>query len=219
MRLTASRIMFAPWPVFQSLHAGQRTFAIESRTENFTSGSDSNSSARFRSRWPRGWEFNRISSNASCCFFDNSLNAARPANFFSASHWSFCFSSGSSSSNSRAAANPSDALASPVAQMSTKRCNASSFCLDAEFVTRRARRALAAAKPAALVKNQQLDGGKQFRGGHQTDRYPRPAEDSLDDFAVRIIRDDDTVLDRVAADDAAGGNFQIENRVVRRGKL
>ena len=35
MRLTASRIMFAPWPVFQSLHAGQSTLASESRSGEF----------------------------------------------------------------------------------------------------------------------------------------------------------------------------------------
>ena len=40
----------------------------------------------------------------------------------------FCFSSGSSSSNSRAAAKPSDAAASPVAHTSTSRCSASSRC-------------------------------------------------------------------------------------------
>ena len=78
--------------------------------------------------------------------------------------------------------------------------------LDAQFVTRRAGRAFAAAEPAALVKNHRLDGGKQFGGGHQADRDARAAEDGFDDFAVRIIRDDDAVLDRVAADDAAGGD-------------
>ena len=91
--------------------------------------------------------------------------------------------------------------------------------LDAQFVARRAGRALAAAKAAALIKNHRLDGGKQFRGSHQADRHARAAEDGFDDFAVRIIRDDDAVLDRVAADDAAGGNLQIEDRIVRGGKL
>ena len=91
--------------------------------------------------------------------------------------------------------------------------------LDAQFVTRRAGRAFAAAETAALIKNHRLDGGKQFRAGHQTDGHARAAEHGLDDFAVRKIRNDHAVLDRVAADDAAGGNFQIEHRIVRRGKL
>ena len=41
---------------------------------------------------------------------------------------SFSLSSGSSSSKTRAAAKPSEALASPVAQTSTRRCSASSLC-------------------------------------------------------------------------------------------
>ena len=91
--------------------------------------------------------------------------------------------------------------------------------LDAQFVARRARRAFAAAKPAALVKNHRLDRGKQFGAGHQADRHARPAEDGLDDFAVRIVRDDDAVLDRITADNAAGRNAQVEDRIVGRGKL
>ena len=91
--------------------------------------------------------------------------------------------------------------------------------LQTEFVARRAGRAFAAAETAALVKNHRLDGGKQLRGGHQADGDAGAAEDGFDDVAVRIIRDDDAVLDRVPADDAAGRHLEIEDGIVRRGKL
>ena len=87
--------------------------------------------------------------------------------------------------------------------------------LNSQFVTRRAGRAFAATEPAALIKNHRLNGGKQFRGGHQTDRDARAAEHGLDDFAVRKIRNNDAILDRIAADNSAGGNFQIKHRIVR----
>ena len=108
MRLTASRIMFAPWPVFQSLHAGQSTLASES------------SWASLAGRLSMGL---CVSSNfnASSWALVISLNAARPASFFPARMRSISFSSGSSWSNNRAASKPRDALASPVAQMSTRR--------------------------------------------------------------------------------------------------
>src|SRR5208337_1306279 len=54
---------------------------------------------------------------------------------------------------------------------------------------------------------------------HQTDGNARAAEYGFDDFAVRVVRDDDPVLDRVTADDAAGGHFQVEDRIIRRRKL
>ena len=38
MRLTASRIMLAPWPVFQSLVAGQRTLASASMSDEVDEG-------------------------------------------------------------------------------------------------------------------------------------------------------------------------------------
>ena len=91
--------------------------------------------------------------------------------------------------------------------------------LDAQFVTRRAGRAFAPAEPAALIKNHRLNGRKQFGGGHQADRDPGAAKNRFDDFAVRIIRNDDAVLDGVTPDDAVRGHFQIEYGIVRGGKL
>ena len=54
--------------------------------------------------------------------------AMPPAIPCSANSPSFIFSIGSSSSNRRAVAIPSEAAASPVAQTSTRRCRQSSFC-------------------------------------------------------------------------------------------
>ena len=70
-----------------------------------------------------------------------------------------------------------------------------------------------------MIQNYRLDRRKQFRASHQADSHAGAAEDGLDDFAVRIIWDNHAVLDRVTADDAAGGHAEIENRVPGRGKL
>ena len=73
-----------------------------------------------------------------------------------------------------------------------------------------------AAEPAALVANDGLDGGKQLGGRHDADGHAGAPEHGLDDLAVVVIGNNDAVLNRVSADDPAGGNFQAEHRVAGR---
>ena len=96
----------------------------------------------------------------------------------------FCFSSGSSSSNRRAVAKPSERrrlarrpdLHEPVERVLA--------LLDAELVADRAgRRLLRAAEAAALVADDRLDRGEELRGGHHADRDARAPEDRLDHLA------------------------------------
>ena len=76
--------------------------------------------------------------------------------------------------------------------------------LQAEIVAGAAwLRGLAAPEPAALIPDDWLDGRQQFGRGHQPHRYTGSAEDGFDDLAVVVIRYDDAILDRVAADDPA----------------
>ena len=120
----------------------------------------------------------------------------------------FCFSSGSSSSKSRAAAKPSDAAASPRGPDIDQPVQRVFALLDALLVADGAGLgALGAAEALALVANDRLDGGEQLGRGHQAHGHAGAAEDGFDDFAVVEVGDDDAVLDGVAADDAAGGNL------------
>ena len=85
--------------------------------------------------------------------------------------------------------------------------------LDALFVADRAGLgALGAAEALALVADDRLDRREQLGRGHQAHRHAGAAEDRFDDFAVVEVGDDDAVLDRVAADDAAGRHLQVEDR-------
>ena len=222
IRLTASRITVAPWPVFQSLTAGPSTDATASSSTKRTSGScgqrvESARAARLRrlgrarpgtparpSRPARG------PATAPGPARRPARRSARPSSR----------SSGSSSSNTRAAANPSDAAASPVAQTSTSRCSASSSCCSPSSKRRDpGLGGIAAAEPAAMVADDRLDGRQHLRRRHQPHGDPRPAEHGVDDLAVRAVGDEHAVLDRVAADDAAGRHAEAEHRVAGGGQL
>src|ERR1051326_6784070 len=76
-----------------------------------------------------------------------------------------------------------------------------------------------AAKASTLVSNNRFYGGEQFSRGHYADRDTRPAENSFNDFAVTVARNNDAVLHIVTANDAARRHAQVEYRVAGRGEL
>ena len=129
IRLTASRITAAPWPVFQSFTAGPSTDATASSITKRASGSCATASTRSARRAAAGLASSARYARASFSAGSRARRSARPgATPCPAKYSSFARSSGSSSSNTRAAANPSDAAASPDAQTSTSLCSASSSC-------------------------------------------------------------------------------------------
>src|SRR6266568_5082326 len=92
--------------------------------------------------------------------------------------------------------------------------------LDALFVANGAGLgAFCSAEPAALVANDGLDSREQLGGGHETDGDARTAEHGFDDFAVIEVGNDDAILDGVAPDNAAGGDFETEDGVACGGEL
>ncbi len=198
--------MFAPWPVFHSLQAGQRTLASESSWANRASG--------LLHRLARVEQFQRL-----LLGLGHLLERGAAGQFFPGEDAVlFLFQRVQFVKQPRRleAQRRAGLARGPDVHQAVQRVL---LLLDAQFVTRRARRALAAAKAPALIKNHRLDGGKQFGRRHQADGHARAAEDGFDDFAVRVVGDDDPVLDRVAADDPAGGHFQVEDRIVGGGKL
>ncbi len=88
--------------------------------------------------------------------------------------------------------------------MSTRRWSDVFALLQAEIVADGAGGdLLGAAETSALVTDDGFDGGEQFRRSHDADGDARAAEDGLNDLAVAVVGNDDTVVDGVAADDAA----------------
>ncbi len=91
------------------------------------------------------------------------------------------------------------------------------FLLQPQLVARAAGHIRRAAPEAApLIANDRLHGRQQLGGGHQADGDAGALEHGLDHLAVVVARHDDAVLDRVAADNPAGGHIETEDRVVGR---
>ena len=198
MRLTASRIIVAPCPVFHSLAAGPSTPASALATTNRTSassascrqpaarsagppaGADSRevldrvllAAGGTREPWPRRRARPALPSAPSC-----GARAVRDRR------------------TTRAAANASDAAASPVAQTSMSRCSASSRCCrPSSYRGVPGATDVAAAEPAALVAQHRLDGRQQLGRGHRAHGHARPPEHGVDDLAVAGPRHDHAVL-------------------------
>ena len=92
--------------------------------------------------------------------------------------------------------------------------------LQSEFVAQRAGRCLfGSAKAPALITDNRLDGRQQLGRRHHRNRHPRALEYRFNHFAVIVVGNDDAVLHRVAADDAACRNLQAEDRIGGRRQL
>src|SRR5512146_229380 len=88
--------------------------------------------------------------------------------------------------------------------------------LKSEIVTQRSRRSLfGSAETSTLMANDRFDRRKELCRRHDGYRHARTLEHRLDHLAVRVVRNDASVLDGVATHDAAGRNLQAEDRVVR----
>ena len=93
--------------------------------------------------------------------------------------------------------------------MSALSCKPSSYRSDPGVAVCRA------AEPPALIADHRLDRRKQLRRGHEADSHTRAAEHSFDDLAMAVAGNDDAIFNGVAANDPAGGNPQVEDRVAR----
>src|SRR5579859_808815 len=92
--------------------------------------------------------------------------------------------------------------------------------LETELVARRTGLyRSASAEAIALIPDDRLYGRKQLCRCHQSHRDSSPAEHRFDDLAMAVTRHDDTVLHRVAADDAACRNAEAQNRIRSGGEL
>ena len=209
MRLTASRIMFAPWPVFQSLHAGHNTLANESSTANWTNGSAFQFGDAFQVAFADGQGIDFHQLHCVGLFLRHFLERGAAGQIFLLQPGVFLLFQriqfvkqprrGETQRRARLAGGPHIHEAMQRVFL----------LLDAQFVARRARRALAATETSALIQNHRLDGGQQLRRCHQTHRHARAAEHGFDHFAVGEIRNYHAVLHRVTANDPVAGTFML----------
>ena len=124
IRLTASRIICAPVPVFHNLQAGHKTFATASFMANPPADRPSNLLAA------TDVLLGRLTFAAATVRLPTYLRRGRTSAPIGrgpplAGRISFFCAPGSISSHKRAAAKPREAPASPIAQITTRRCSAS----------------------------------------------------------------------------------------------
>ena len=207
--------MLAPWPVFQSLVAGQRTLASASMRTYWTRGSASSSARRGVVGLEGEQEDGALLAFAEGLHFiaaalDALLLEERGLVFF---EWIECVEEARCGKAERGSSFPG----CPYVDEAMERIFA---LLDALFVADGAwPGARGAAEAFALIADDGLDGREQLGSGHETDTHAGAFEDGFDDFAVVVVGDDDAVLDGVSADDAVGWNLEVEDGVAGGGEL
>ena len=195
--------------MFQSFAAGQRTSASES---SITKRKSESEFSRFAARIARRqWnQFGRL-----ICSFSNELRFSfRPSNaalgvqlrhfFFERVEFVERASRGEGQRGACLARRPN--IGEPVQRIFPR--------LQSKFITHRSRRrGLGATKPSSLIPDDGLNGRQQFRRRHHAHSHSRAPEYCLDDFAVAVPWNQNSIFNVVATDDPAGRDAQVEDRI------
>ena len=215
IRLTASRITVAPWPVFQSFTAGPSTDATASSSTKRTSGSLDGPVDAVRPALPGGpGEFGDVRKRGLLGGFEGPpLGAAGRHTLSSETRGRLLLERIELVEDARRR-EPERCRRLPGRPDIHQPVERILLLLQPELEPARAGLGgVAAAKPAPVVADDRVDGGEHLRRRHQAHGDPGPPEHRVDDLAVRAIRNDDAVADGVAADDPARRHAHGEHRV------